>query len=117
MFFFSFLLIDANYLTRFMLLLDLEVAKRLYRREGEITHEYDDLPIGVAIAVINQTMETDPDFHFRLRFIFQIFQGTYENRRAAIDEVLNNLVFHSPTGGYAAEVGKVRVKWGRFQEP
>ncbi len=106
---FIFRITDANYLTQFMLLGDLEVARRLYREKGKITNPLDDLPIGVAIAAINQLIEKDPDWHFRSKveddkrkekkeekeIIYQIFQGSYEERKKAVQEVLKKHVFGS----------------------
>jgi hypothetical protein len=88
-----------------MLLWDFEVARRLYREEGKITHELDDLPIGVAIAVINHLMETNPNWHFQMGFIFQIFQGTYEERKNAVEVILEKHVFGSAP---EAAIGEVR---------
>jgi hypothetical protein len=107
-------MIDAKYLTRFMLLGDLEVARRLFRdEEGKITYELDDLPIGVAIAVINHFMETNPNWHFQMDFIFQIFQDPhqeerekYEARKNAVKVILEKLAFDSAT---KAAIGQVRV--------
>jgi hypothetical protein len=93
----------------FMLLWDLEVARRLYREEGKTTHELDDLPIGVAIAVINHMMETDPkNWHFQMHNIFQIFLDSYNGRREAIKEILKNQVFGSLTVAPKAAIGEVR---------
>ncbi len=93
-----------------MLLMDLEVARRLYRgEEGEITHEFDDLPIGVAIAVINGLIETDPkNWHFQMDTIYLIFLG--EEREKAVKEVLQKHVFGSLTVTPKAAIGQVRVK-------
>ncbi len=110
-------MIDAKYLTRFMLLGDLEVARRLYRgEEGEITHDLDNLPIGVAIAGLNHLMETDPKkWHFQMENIFQIFQDPYpyyekrkkyEARKNAVEVILENLAFGLAT---KAAIGQVRV--------
>ncbi len=96
-----------------MLLWDFEVARRLYREEGKITHELDDLPIGVAIAVINHLMETNPNWHFQMDIIYQIFQDShkdrgkkYEERGNAVEVILENLAFGSATN---AAIGQVRV--------
>jgi hypothetical protein len=99
-----------------MLLGDLEVARRLYRdEEGEITHEFDDLPIGVAIAVINGLIETDPkNWHFQMDNIYQIFLYSAENRRVAIKDILKNQVFDLPTVTPKAAIGQVRVKCKRY---
>jgi hypothetical protein len=88
-----------------MLLWDFEVARRLYREEGKITHELDDLPIGVAIAVINHFMETNPNWHFQMDFIFQIFQGSYEERKKTIEAILEKHVVGSAP---EAAIGEVR---------
>ena len=98
-----------------MLLGDLEVARRLYRgEEGEITCPKDDLPIGVAIAVLNHLMETDPKkWHFQMENIFQIFldpyiekRKKYEARKNAVEGILDNVAFGSAT---KAAIGQVRV--------
>ena len=67
-----------------MLLLDLELARRLYRDNGAITNWLDD--IGVAIAAVNQSMESEISF---TDFKIQIFKDSYEDRKQSIEEVLN----------------------------
>ena len=79
-----------------MMLLDLEVARRLYRdEEGAKTLILDDLPIGVAVAVINRSMESEGfefDTHFSIR-IFKDgitnsnFNSKFEVRKGAILQV------------------------------
>ena len=66
---------NADYLNRFMLLQDLEVVRRLYRKRGlkgeplrEPTNPYDHLPVGVAIAIVSQRM--------RRRFSWRTFDNT-----------------------------------------
>ncbi len=87
-----------------MLLWDLEVARRLYQENGNITHRFDSLPIGVAIAVINHLMETDHNCQFHMEFIYQIFED--ERRKEAVEVILENLAFGSAP---KAATGQVRV--------
>jgi hypothetical protein len=105
-----------------MLLGDLEVARRLYREEGKKPHDLDDLPIGVAIAAINQLIEKDPDWHFRSevdddkrkkKIIYQIFQDSYEIREKAVQEVLKKHVFGSDTVSPKDAIRQVKVKHKR----
>ncbi len=70
-----------------MLLMDLEVARRLYRvtcKDGRLClfHEddkRDELPIGVAVALINQSMEFKHNFEFVNETHFNIW--IFKNKR------------------------------------
>ena len=86
-----------------MLLMDLEVARRLYRTSSKDLFDEDDkrdeLPIGVAVAVINHSMEFNPNFEFvnETHFpvlIFKNSKGTntdwakFNQRKKAFQETL-----------------------------
>jgi hypothetical protein len=91
-----------------MLLMDLEVARRLYRitcKDGRLylfdeDDKLDKLPIGVAVALINQLMEFKHNFefvnetHFNI-WIFKNSKGTnterakFNQRKNALQKIMS----------------------------
>jgi hypothetical protein len=74
-----------------MLLLDFEVARRLFRHDAEIVHELDDLPVGVAIARILRLLQEDTTMTFNAFLSsgkFYIFGGKPDTRRKNINTIL-----------------------------